>query len=127
MPSSGRLRFYEFCKLWEVHDGDTIRLLVDLGFGLPMGRVWIRLRGVRCPELKEGEPGQNARRATLDWFGIYAPDQWVSLNSHLAAGDGHLKEIKERMTFVRFEGDVYAGDNSLNQHLLDLGYVDQGN
>lgn len=126
MPSSGRLRFYEFCKVWEVYDGDTVRLLVDLGFGLPMGRVWIRLKGVRCPELKQ-DGGSAARQATVDWFDIYASDGWVSLNSHLVAGDGHLKEIKERMTFVRFEGDVYAGDNSLNQHLLDLGYVGQGN
>jgi hypothetical protein len=123
-------RGYPLAWVLDVHDGDTIKLDVDVGFGTHRW-VWVRLRKVRCPELRE-PGGLLARQATLDWLaGHTAPGaallgvgQWVSLITEQVAGE--VREIREVMTFVRYVGEVFAGGASLNDHLLGLGYTDQG-
>ena len=117
-------RTYEFARVIDVHDADTIRLLVDVGFQIPMARVWIRLKGVRAEELaKPGGP--EARQVTMNWLADHAPDSNVSVTTFWTGGQLH--EIREEMTFIRFVGVVTAPNGAeLNQYLIDAGYINQG-
>jgi len=47
-------------RIAEVLDGDTLRVIADVGFGILM-RDKLRLRGINCPELKE-PGGEEAKR-----------------------------------------------------------------
>lgn len=118
-------RHYEFARVIDVHDADTIRLLVDVGFQIPMARPWIRLKGVRAEELhKPGGP--EARQVTLNWLAEHAPDSQVSVTTFWTPG--HLKEIREEMSFIRFIGVITAPNGAeLNRYLIDAGYISSGN
>jgi endonuclease YncB( thermonuclease family) len=48
-----------------VHDGDTVRLLIDLGFDARVVK-WIRLSDVHAPELSQ-PGGQQTRAYVADW------------------------------------------------------------
>lgn len=116
-------RTYLLARVVDVHDGDTIRLDVDLGFSTH-AYVWIRLQEVHAPELGESG-GHEAKRVVEEWLAIHAPGGYVTLQTQQTSGT--LKEIKERMTFIRYVGLITAVDGGiLNQWLRDRGYVDQG-
>jgi endonuclease YncB( thermonuclease family) len=117
-------RVYEVARIIDVHDADTIRVLVDVGFEIPMARPWIRLKGVRAQELaKPGGP--EARQVTLTWIAEHAPDSFVQVTTFWTPGE--LKQIREKMSFIRFVGVVTARNGAeLNQYLIDAGYINQG-
>ena len=46
----------------EWHDGDTCRMVIDLGFGLAM-HLSCRCYGINAPELSSGKPGADATAA----------------------------------------------------------------
>ncbi len=57
----------------DIHDGDSCRLSVDVGFGIWLERLDVRLLGIDCPEL--GRPdglGERARDFVIAWFGGHA-------------------------------------------------------
>jgi micrococcal nuclease len=55
--------------LLAVHDGDTLRLNIDLGFRLHNEDMDMRLFGVDAPELKRPDKlGEKARDAIKAWF-----------------------------------------------------------
>jgi endonuclease YncB( thermonuclease family) len=111
-------------KVVEVHDGDTIKLAVSLGFEI-WAHVWVRLLGVRAPELDRAE-GQVARQDTMDWLAEHAADGQVVLETIRSAVP---LEIRFRRSFTRYLGRISAvGDPAaeLNGWLRDRGYTDQG-
>lgn len=61
---------YEYAAtLVSIHDGDTLRLDVDLGFDVHHAALDVRLLGIDCPEL--GRPdglGERARDFVVAWF-----------------------------------------------------------
>jgi micrococcal nuclease len=64
-------RFWYSAKVLKVVDGDTVDLLVDLGFNIHH-KIRVRLYGVNTPEsrtkdLAEKELGMKAKRFTEDW------------------------------------------------------------
>lgn len=84
----------------DVHDGDTIRVNVDLGMGVTMTRQVVRLRGVSAPELREArgkEAGDYLRKL------VYA--QWILVRTH--------KDGREK--YGRWLGDVFIGDVNVNE------------
>jgi hypothetical protein len=117
-------RTYEVARVIDVHDADTIRVLVDLGFEIPMARPWIRLKGVRAQELaKPGGP--EARQVTLAWLSEHAPDSFVQVTTFWSPGE--LRQIREKMSFIRFIGIITAPNGAeLNRYLIDAGYINQG-
>jgi hypothetical protein len=122
-------RTYPVARVLDVHDGDTLRVLIDLGFGV-LTRQWIRLQNVRAPELRE-PTGLDAKNQVFLWLGKYAaPDWYVTVTTIQTAGD--FKEIRERRTFIRYVGMIESvgspGEEvaSLNGYLRAQGYTDQG-
>lgn len=75
-------RFWYGAKLLKVIDGDTVDLMVDLGFNIHH-KMRVRLYGINTPEsrtkdLAEKELGLKAKKFTEDWFTNH---QWVFVNT----------------------------------------------
>ena len=117
-------RHYPVARVVETHDGDTLKLDVDLGFSVH-GYVWIRLKNVRAPELTE-PTGPQAKLDLEAWLATDAPDGMVSVTTFQTAGS--TKEIREQMTFIRYVGVVSspATGQELNGWLRSRGYTNQG-
>lgn len=123
---TSQARLYPVARVAVVHDGDTLKLEVDLGFST-LARVWIRLKGVRAPELKEAA-GPQAKQDLEAWLATDAPDGYVVVETFQTAGSGTLKEINERRTFIRYVGVISspATGGELNAWMRANGYIDQG-
>jgi len=75
-------RFWYGATVLKVIDGDTIELMVDLGFSVHH-KIRVRLYGVNTPEsrtkdLKEKELGLKAKQFTQDWLTTH---KWVFVNT----------------------------------------------
>jgi endonuclease YncB( thermonuclease family) len=109
-------------RVVEVHDGDTLKLAVSLGFDV-WAHPWVRLANVRAPELTEPD-GPAARNDVLDWLREHAPDSQVAVTTQKV--DRPL-EIRFRQSFTRYLGTVTAPNGAeLNRYLIDKGYIDRG-
>lgn len=90
----------------EVHDGDTLTLEIDQGFG---GRQQesIRLAGVQAPELLD-PGGVAARNFARDWVAAAGSRRWPLL---LETSPTLVREPSERRSFVRYIGTVSRIDS----------------
>jgi micrococcal nuclease len=110
-------RFFYQAKVVNVVDGDTLDLLVDLGFNVHHN-IRVRLHGINTPEsrttdIKEKELGLKAKDYTKDWIARH-PVVFVST----------VKDKKEK--FGRILANIYSDETknvSLNDSLVDAGYA----
>ena len=110
-------RFFYEAKVLNVVDGDTLDLMVDLGFNVHH-RIRVRLHGINTPEsktkdIKEKELGLKAKDYTKDWITRH-PQVFVST----------VKDKKEK--FGRILAIIYSDEVktvSLNESLVDAGYA----
>jgi endonuclease YncB( thermonuclease family) len=100
---------YEYAAtLKSIHDGDTLRLVVDLGFEVQETMI-IRLYGLNAPELST-DAGKTALVYVVNWFKDNG--QTVILQSH--------KDKQEK--YGRYLGTILASNGkSLNADLLSSG------
>jgi micrococcal nuclease len=101
---------YEYAAdVVQVHDGDTMRFNVDLGFDIHHASLDVRLAGIDCPEL--GRPdhlGEDARQFVLTWFQDN-PGPYV------------LRTIKDHTEkYGRYLATVQAMDMPLRWLIIDL-------
>jgi hypothetical protein len=109
---------WPYAKLLDVHDGDTVQLSIDNGFG-SRAVEWIRLLDVWCPELRD-PGGPEATQATTDWWTRHAPDGAVKVTTYRV---GQL-ELRFRRSFTRYIGTVTSlAGAELNRYLVGLGYT----
>jgi endonuclease YncB( thermonuclease family) len=93
------MRQYPIARVIRVVDGDTIKLALDLDFGIEF-TCTVRLKDVRCPELSTGEPGQAAKLFT---------EQWLADNTK------SLKfQVQDKDLYSRYVGTITSGTKSLN-------------
>lgn len=103
-------------RLDEVHDGDTIRLVMDAGFDNTT-RKWLRLRGVFAPELKQ-TGGPSTRGFVQIWLDDHqgvTPAHWpFEVDTYRTSGDNDV------MTLDRYVAEVRcaATQDSLNAAVL---------
>jgi endonuclease YncB( thermonuclease family) len=100
----------------DVHDGDTYRLRVDLGFRVAV-TIDCRLHGVDAPELElDGRPnlpGIAARQFVVAVFTQAHGTQPLTIASY-----------KDARSFARWVCDVWLGDGrSLADVLIDAGHA----
>lgn len=91
---------YEYAAaLVAVHDGDTLRLDVDLGFDIHHAALDVRLLGIDCPELKRPDGlGERARDFVVAWFAQHT-------------GPYAIRTMKDRQEkYGRFLATVAAAD-----------------
>lgn len=71
-------------RLASVHDGDTLTVIVDLGFDVRV-RATVRVAGINAPELATPE-GKRAQQWALGWLTDAGPDEWpLAIASQKAA------------------------------------------
>lgn len=103
------------------NDGDTVRLLVDVGFTGRM-EVDVRLAYVMAPEARQAG-GKEAARYVLDWLHAHSGDGTRRWPYRLITTPNTAAEPTERRTFARWVGVVYsmASGECLNDRLR--GYL----
>jgi micrococcal nuclease len=107
--------FFYRAKVVEVIDGDTLDLMVDLGFNVHHS-IRVRLHGVNTPEsrtkdVQEKELGLKAKAFAYDWT-----------TRHRSVYVQTVKDKKEK--FGRILAKVYSDENKtacLNDDLIDSG------
>lgn len=107
--------FFYQARVVDVIDGDTLDLMIDLGFNVHHS-IRVRLNGVNTPEsrttdLREKALGLQAKAYTKDWTTRH-PNVFVST----------VKDKKEK--FGRILARVYSDANKtacLNDDLIDSG------
>ena len=107
---------YEYrATLRKVVDGDTLRLDVDLGWGVWVRNQSVRLHGVDTPE--RGQPGwAEATQFVKDWMGnLNAPLTIQTTKDHTGKYG--------RMLVAVWRGEETHPKHSLNTALLDAGHA----
>ena len=120
-PSRKSCYNFRVTKIVKVLDGDTIDVLIDLGFDL-FKKERVRIAGVDTPEkrtrdLEEkalGIDATNWLKEKLD--GAIDGDDELSIRTELVGGVGK---------YGRLLGWLYIGDGnvSLNEQMIDEGYA----
>lgn len=94
-----------------VHDGDTITVEIDLGFGIKITNQKIRLVGINAPELK----------GTTKTEGLKSRDKLTELVSNKQIKIQTIKDKKEK--YGRLLGKIWVDDVYVNDVLLKEGYA----
>ena len=114
-PCHGDRYWYE-AEVLSAYDGDTLRVTIDLGFGLRCHNVPIRLLGVDTPEVRGAERARGL--VVRDHVRARYVGQRVLLRTHHDQGK-----------YGRYLGHIYLLNNgvptaeSLSDELLRLGYA----
>ena len=110
-------RFFYSAKVMDVIDGDTLDLVVDLGFDVHF-RVRVRLHGINTPESRtsdkaEKELGLKAKAYTKDWT-----------TRHSTVFVKTVKDKKEK--FGRILAEIYSDELKtacLNEDIIEAGFA----
>jgi micrococcal nuclease len=99
---------YEYiAKVVRIVDGDTVDVLVDLGFHISI-EIKLRLYGLNAPELKE-----EAGKTTRDY-----------LFSRLYNKTVTIKTVKDRQEkYGRYLATIILDGENINEDLLNKGYA----
>jgi len=114
-------RFWYGATVLGVVDGDTIDLMIDLGFNIHH-KIRVRLFGVNTPEsrtkdLKEKELGLKAKSFTQDWLTNH---KWVFVNTIPDKNDKYGRVLAK----IYSSDDVeHPNTACLNKDIIDSGHA----
>lgn len=110
---------YEYkAKVISVYDGDTIRVIIDLGFGATLNGydgkgVSLRLHGLNTPEVR-GEQREQ---------GLVSRDK---LRERILDKDIRLKTFKDATgKYGRYIAEIYLEDENINEWLITEGLAER--
>lgn len=113
-------RFWYGATVLDVIDGDTVDLMIDLGFNIHH-KIRVRLYGVNTPEsrtkdLKEKELGLKAKQFTKDWLTNH---KWVFVNTIPDKNDKYGRVLAK----------IYSSDNIEDPKTacLNIDIIQSGN
>lgn len=113
-------RFWYGATILGVVDGDTVDLMVDLGFNVHH-KIRVRLYGINTPEsrtkdLKEKELGLKAKKFVEDWCSNH---KWVFVNTIPDKNDKYGRVLAR----------IYSSDNidSPQTACLNIDMIQSGN
>ena len=100
---------YKF-KLDRVVDGDTIDVVIDLGFSI-LHKCRVRLLGIDTPESRTRHLDEKARGKLAKDF----------LSFCLASSDEHIikTSVDSKGKFGRVLGTIYCDESNINQLMID--------
>ncbi len=103
---------YEYkATVTKVYDGDTITVDLDLGFGIVLKKQKIRLLGINTPEV----------RGKSKFYGIISRD---ALRERILGKEVVIKTSKDKKgKYGRWLGEVFVGEENINQWLITEGYA----
>jgi micrococcal nuclease len=114
-------RFWYGATVIDVIDGDTIDLMIDLGFNIHH-KIRVRLYGVNTPEsrtkdLKEKEMGLKAKSFTKDWL---TNNKWVFVNTIPDKNDKYGRILARIYSSDQIEDPKTA---CLNTDIVQAGFA----
>jgi micrococcal nuclease len=114
-------RFWYGATVLKVVDGDTIELMIDLGFNIHH-KIRVRLYGVNTPEsrtknLAEKEMGLKAKKFTEDWLTNH---KWVYVNTIPDKNDKYGRILAKIFSSDDIEAPTTA---CLNKDIIQSGYA----
>jgi len=114
-------RFWYRAKSLGVVDGDTIDLMIDLGFNIHH-KIRVRLYGVNTPEsrtkdLAEKEMGLKAKSFTSDWL---IRHQWVFVNTIPDKNDKYGRILAKIYSSEAIDNPTTA---CLNTDIIEAGFA----
>lgn len=114
-------RFWYSAKVLSVVDGDTIDLMIDLGFNIHH-KIRVRLYGVNTPEsrtkdLAEKEMGLKAKSFTNDWLTRH---QWVFVNTIPDKNDKYGRILAKIYSSEQIDNPTTA---CLNTDIIQAGFA----
>lgn len=114
-------RFWYGAKPLKVIDGDTIDLMIDLGFNIHH-KIRVRLYGVNTPESRtkdaaEKELGLKAKSFTTDWLDGH---QWVYVNTIPDKNDKYGRILARIFSSDQVNDPKTA---CLNTDIIQAGYA----
>lgn len=114
-------RFWYGATVIDVIDGDTIDLMIDLGFNIHH-KIRVRLYGVNTPEsrtkdLKEKEMGLKAKSFTKDWL---TNNKWVFVNTIPDKNDKYGRILARIYSSDQIEDPKTA---CLNVDIVEAGFA----
>lgn len=59
---------YFVSEVHDVHDGDTARITIELGFNVKFGPIQLRFYGINTPEMNSDDPAIKARAVAARQF-----------------------------------------------------------
>lgn len=93
-----------------VIDGDTVVLLVDLGFHI-QAKETFRLHGLNAPEVRGAEREEGLRS-----------EAWLIGQ---LSGLTHIQTLKDKMgKYGRYLVELFDGDGSINQRMIAEGFAE---
>lgn len=114
-------RFWYGATVLKVIDGDTIDLMIDLGFNIHH-KIRVRLYGVNTPESRtkdaaEKELGLKAKKFTEDWLTNH---KWVYINTIPDKNDKYGRILAR----IYSSEDVSSATTAcLNKDIIQSGYA----
>jgi endonuclease YncB( thermonuclease family) len=112
-------------RAWVVNvlDGDTVKAVIDLGFGVRSVQV-LRLRGLDAPELvsKEGKEAKAFLEKELRITEAEKQEKSLPLASGFSASPVLIKTVKSDK-YDRYLADVWVAGTYINQKLVDEGFA----
>lgn len=109
---------FEFAKIVNVVDGDTVDVEVDVGFRLRTAQR-VRLYGIDTPELHDHDA--NTREAALA-ARTYMTKNYLQQPCRIAT---HKTDDFGRWLGLLYSYDVAAGWHCINKRLVEAGYAVQ--
>ena len=107
-------------KVSNVVDGDTLVLLIDLGFKT-FREQRVRLAGINCPEIKTAA-GQKAKDFVLEKL---AAPEFVMIKTHKIDIYGrYLGHIFYDISGKKDKAEIFTSGNYLNMEILDEGLAE---
>lgn len=111
---------YENVRVEAITDGDTIDVILDLGFHVQL-RQRVRLFGFNCPE--RGQPGYREAGVFLDQI-LTVTDPWQAARSSDRFQRLTLLTIKPREKYGRFLADAFLPDGrSVADVMIEAGHA----
>lgn len=97
-------------KVVSVYDGDTVRVDIDLGFGVWTANQAVRLLGVNTPEMR-GRDAVAGKRVR-DWLRRLVLGKQIVLRTK--------KDSKGK--YGRWLGEIWIDDQCVNDELIKQGF-----
>ena len=97
----------------DIYDGDTITVVIDLGFYIHFGELTLRLHGINAPELRGAE--KEAGRRARDW-----------LRERLAGREFIVQTIRDRKgKYGRYLAIIWLDGVNINEEMVRLGLAER--
>lgn len=114
-------RYWYGATVFKVIDGDTVELVVDLGFNIHH-KIRVRLYGVNTPELRtkdlaEKEMGMKAKHYTQDWL---TKHKWVFVNTVTDKNDKYGRMLSRIYSSDKIDDTTTA---CLNTDIVESGFA----